>query len=293
MTNFPRDHFNYGTEQDLSSFYPIESQADIDSLGACQIVSPMVGDMLGFTDPAPVGSDQHTQEHEDLERLRLCIGKGQWPEWWLKKYNTAPRLSTLLIRYANNILTPEQHREQGALNVSEQTPALCAEIVKMDHPFQLWDDIITPYMADEGIGIRPDISKHAGLPFVEGVAVRAHAHLLILKGLYGAFKMKSYLGQARPSEFNPAGRDIEQFDCPNHPSKPAGHGGFCGATAKAFELYTNANAAQKKLVYDTCLQTAQLRSFAGVHIPSDNRLGFDWGYSLTIDEFFGDAVLSL
>lgn len=290
---FPRNHFNLGTDQDLTNFYPITSQAQIDSLGECKVVSPMIGDMLGFSDLAPVGSPEHEQEQEDLEKLRLCISKGNWPEWWLLKYDTAPRLSPILIKYANNILTPNQRREQRAGNVSEKTPALCAEIVKMDYPTQLWSDIIRPYMKDNMIALRPDIAKHGGVAFVEEVSVTVHAYVLILKGLTGAFKMKSYLGKPRPSEYNPAGRDIEIFDAPFHPTAPAGHGGFCGATAKAFELFTNANDAQKKAVYNMCWQVAQFRSFAGVHIPSDNKLGFDYGYSLTIKEFFNDGILAM
>lgn len=280
-----RNHFNLGTDKDLSDAYPL-TQATIDGLGPNTMVSPCPGvnhlETYGIEDVAMPGSDRHLEEHEDVEKLRLDVAKNVWPEWFLTKYGVEPRLSPLLIKYANNILTIEQRREQRANQVSEATPALCSEIVKMDHPFQFWDGIITPYAMDEGIAYNSAHIHHEGVPFVESVGIRGQAHCWIYKALAAAFEVKYYLGRARPSEFNAAGESIERYECPHHAEAPAGHGAFAGASAAAFEKLFDATPAQIKLVADAAKQIAMFRSFSAMHIPSSNSMGYELGHKMTM-----------
>ena len=233
-----------------------------------QQVSPSAANMHGYTDPTPPGSADYEKDHELVEKARLCVLNGTWPSEIFAEEGIDPALSPLLKAY---------------LGLSEQKPKGCADVVQMDHPFDIWDLVVQKYIDNNNIKLKTSVfpSSAQGIPFVEGVEAKALAHMLIAAGLRRAFQMKAALDQLRPAQHNPAGDDIQQYPHPAHPEKPAGHGAFCGAASKAFEVLYDGNAQQISYVKTATQQFAMFRTMAGMHIPSSNQLGWQAGYDAT------------
>jgi len=248
--------FNLGHSGQLA--WPMD-QNELDNLAYTLLVSPRVGNAHGYSPP-----DLETYEEQvvDVKNLRTEIEADRWPSEFLIKYLGNDDLSPILAKY---------------LLLSKKTPKKCADVVRMDHPFDIWDKVIEKYIADEAIA---PLAAHAhqGDPFVEKVLLRANAHVLIANALDKAFDVKYYFGTCRPIEYyDPS---IQRFATPNHPESPAGHGAFSGGATNAFETYMDATQPQKDAVTFATKQFAMFRSFSAMHIPYSNLLGWTIGYEV-------------
>lgn len=246
--------FNLGHREVLS--WPMTS-CDLADLGDTLLVSPREGDSHGYERPS---DELYTQQVKELIAVRANVERNQWPKAFMKEHLGTDELSGVLV---------------DTLELSVRDPGNCADTVRMDHPFDIWDLVIEPWAQSRGIKLL-DTPKHRGVPFMESILARATAHSMIARGLDKAFDVKYALGVCRPTEFfDPS---IERYPTPNHPEMPAGHGAFCGAGYAAFELLYDANVAQKEMVEFATKQFAMFRSFSAMHIPFSNLLGWRIGY---------------
>ena len=254
----PREYsFNKGHDTPLT--FPF-TQATMDNLGPTSLVSPRVGNAHGYANPN-TPEEMHL-EMEDVERVRYEVNKNQWPGWWLSKHGVDPVLSPII---------------KQTLRLSESGPKACANIVRMDHPFEIWDNVIEPWAHSQNIAW--DVpAAHQGVTFVEQTLRRAQAHVIIAAALDKSFDVKYYYGQPRPFEYSEYDEGLEFYPCPAHPEKPAGHGAFCGGGAKAFEQLFVPSAEQIQMVHTATKQFAMFRTFSGMHIASSNLLGWTIGY---------------
>ena len=246
--------FKLGHKEDLTC--PMD-QNELDNLGTTLLVSPRVGNAHGYSPPNEATYDTEVAE---VSAVRDLVKASTWPSAFMTTHLGSDELSPMLAKH---------------LDLSTSNPKKCADTVRMDHPFDIWDLVISKYIADEGI--QPLAAyAHAGDPFVEKVMLRANAHSQIATSLNKAFDVKYSFGILRPIEYyDPS---FQRFATPNHPECPAGHGSFCGGATKAFETYMDATQDQKDAVTFATKQFAMFRSFSGMHIPYSNLLGWTIGY---------------
>lgn len=248
--------FNLGHSEILR--WPMDKR-QLDSLGRTLLHSPRIGNAHGYKPPS---DEQYVAEVEELREVRRLVESNRWPGEYLEKYMGVGSLSPLLKAY---------------LGLSEQNPKGCADTVRMDHPFDIWDLVVRPYARDNSIGIRKT-PVHRGVPFTELILVDAEAHRIIAKGLNKAFDVKYEFGVCRPIEyFDP---NLQRYATPNHPCTPAGHGAFAGAASRAFELLRSPDPAQVAAVQVATKQFAMFRSFSAMHIPYSNLLGWQIGHEV-------------
>lgn len=250
MANFNKGH-------DTGLVFPFTAET-LKSLGPTNLVSPTIGNNHGYTDPVK----DLNAEMEDVERVRYEVDKNIYPSWFMEKNGVAPELSPILTE---------------TLRLSERFPKACAKVVRMDHPFDIWDEVIQPWAQSQNIGWN-DPPEHQGVPFIETLENEARAHAMIINGLRKSFEVKYWFGAQRPFEYSDYGQQLEMYPCPAHPEKPAGHGAFCGAGAKAFEVIYGATDGQVQMVHTATKQFAMFRSFSAMHIASSNLLGWRIGY---------------
>lgn len=231
------------------------------ALGETELVSPRPGNSHGYADPVPTESQLH-EEMEDVERVRYEVDKNIWPAWWFEKNGVDPVMSPAM---------------KETINLSEKNPKACARIVRMDHPFEIWDNVIEPWSHTHGVEwVNPP--AHQGVRFVESVVRRAEAHSIIAKGLNKSFDVKYFYGAPRPYEYSDYDEILEMYPCPAHPEKPAGHGAFCGAGSKAFRVLFNTTPEQQEIIDTATKQFAMFRTFSAMHIASSNLLGWKIGF---------------
>ena len=246
--------FNLGHRDQLS--WPMD-QTELDNLGETLLVSPRVGNAHGYSPPDLA---TYNEQVADVKALRDEIKADRWPMAFLIKYLGTDDLSPILAKY---------------LMLSKTTPKKCADTVRMDHPFDIWDEVVEKYIADEGIAPLAAYA-HQGDAFVEKVMLRANVHSAIATALNKAFDVKYSFGICRPIEYyDPS---LQRFATPNHPESPAGHGSFCGGCSKSFDTYMDATQQQKDDVAFATKQFAMFRSFSAMHIPYSNLLGWQIGY---------------
>ena len=246
--------FNLGHSEVLS--WPM-TQAQLDGLGQTLLVSPRVGNAHGYS---PMSEATFIYQVEQLPQLREEVEAGVWSDWWWEEHHGSAELSPILQKY---------------LKLSTRRPGKCADTVRMDHPFDIWDIVIAPYAMDEGIEPATP-NAHEGIDFVESVIRRSSAHAMIATGLDKAFDVKYAFGQCRPVEYYDCG--LQRYGTPTHGESPAGHGAFSGAGSKAFETLYNATPQQIADVQYATKQFAQFRSLSAMHVPFSNMLGWTIGY---------------
>jgi len=246
--------FNLGHRDPLT--WPMD-QTELNNLGETLLVSPRVGNDHGYSPPS---ESVYLEQVADVKAMRLLVENSVWPSAFMIKYLSTDDLSPLLEKY---------------LVLSKSNPKKCADTVRMDHPFDIWDMVVEKYIADEGIA--PVVAYgHSGDPFVEKALLRGRVHTQIANSLNKVFDVKYALGIRRPIEFyDPS---LQRFATPNHPESPAGHGGFCGGCAQAFEAEMSATQGQIDAVTFATKQFAMFRSFSAMHIPYSNLLGWTIGY---------------
>lgn len=229
----------------------------LNDLGPTRLVSPRAGDSHGYEPPS---EELYREQVAELVQLREEVEAGTWSKWWWQKYMGTDELSPLLSKY---------------LRLHTRRPQECADTVRMDHPFDIWDVVVEPYLIDEGV--LPAVPyKHQGNPFVERTLARSNAHARIASGLNKVFDVKYEFCVCRPVEFYDC--SLQRFETPNHGECPAGHGGFCGASAKAAELEYRPSAEQVSDIVFCTKQFAMFRSLSAMHIPYSNLLGWQVGY---------------
>lgn len=252
--------YSFGKGHDSEITWPLTS-AGLAALGATELVSPRVGNTHGYADPVPTRELLHA-EMEDVERVRYEVDKNIWPGWWLEKYDIDPVLSPAL---------------KSQLRLRESNPKQCANVVRMDHPFDIWDIVIEPWSDKNGVEWA-NPPAHQGVRFVESVLRRAEAHAMIANGLNKSFDVKYFYGAPRPYEYSDYNEVLEMYPCPAHPEKPAGHGAFCGAGSKAFRALFKATPEQLQIIDTATKQFAMFRTFSAMHIASSNLLGWKIGF---------------
>ena len=249
-----RKKFALGHDKPLT--FPL-SQADLDSLGPTKLVSPCVGSV----DPEWVLTDEQWEvEKEELEGVRYDVEDGVWPSWFFEKYEIEPSLSPLFRR----------------IGLSERNPRGCANVVRMDDPFDLYDKVVLPFIDEMGFQLTS--VTHQGVPFRERQRAKANVHADVCDGLDAIWKDKFGQGEARPREQDDWGDRIEMFRCPNHPDRGAGHGAAAGAVAKgAIREYKIPNEPLEKIVHTT-VQWSVFRSFSAMHYMTSNLFGWVRGF---------------
>lgn len=252
-------HFQKGHPTPIT--WPLTAD-ELAKLGPTSLVSPVAGIPHGC---CHLGDDEFRAELEVVERVRDWVASSRWPGWFFENQGIDGKLSPLL---------------ESALGLSESDPQGCADVVKMDHPFDLWDRVIEPFATSNKIALR-DAPKHKGVPFVETVGARSIAHSIIADALEKCFEVKYFFGQARPFEISNYGGSLEQYPCPAHPERPAGHGAFCGATNAAFRrLFVPITDDDLATVKTATLQFAHFRTFSAMHLASSNNLGWEIGNAI-------------
>lgn len=226
-----------------------------------QLVSPIAPDSHGFD---RLSDAAYLEELRDVERVRYEVCERIWPAWWFEKQGIDPELSPLLIKY---------------IRVNKVAPERCADVVRMDHPFALYDDVLHQFAIDQKIPLRVETS-HVGVPFVELIECQAVAHLLISKALTKSFEVKKALKQPRPWEISDYGLNLEKYPCPAHDERPAGHGAFSGAAYRAFEMNFNPSPEQLKQAETATKQFCSFRTFSAMHLASSNMLGWFIGSTI-------------
>jgi len=247
--------FNLGHSEPI--VYPVDTPG-LAALGETSLVSPREGNLHGYS---AISDANYALEVADVADVRVLVRSNIWPADFMNTYLGASNLSPILAKY---------------LGLSEANPQKCADAVKSDHPFDGWDNIIEPYVSDEEIVELPQPPDHEGDQMVENVTRRAAAHTAIAYALEKAFDVKYAIGQLRPVEYYD--HTFDRYETPNHPESPAGHGAFCGASQAQFELLYVPSAGQIADMTYATKQLAMFRSFAGLHIPFSNLLGWTIGY---------------
>lgn len=246
--------FNLGHRFPLS--WPM-SQQQLSSLDETLLVSPRTGNAHGYQPPT---EEVYRHEVEQLRQLRQEVELYRWSDWWWEEHLGRTDLSPILAKQ---------------LGLRKNQPGQCADTVRMDHPFDIFDIVVEPYIREQGIKPKTP-ATHPGVPFVESVLLRAQVHSFIASGLNKSFDVKYAFGVCRPIEFyDPS---LQRFETPNHPECPAGHGAFSGACAKAFENLWDATPEQIEEVIFATKQFAMFRSLSAMHIPYSNLLGWQIGY---------------
>ncbi len=232
-------------------------QTQLDNLGETLLVSPCPGAAHGYLPPSEA---VYVQQVEQVREVRVLVRAGTWPSDFMVEHLGSSEMSPILEKY---------------LSLSTSTVHKAADAVRRDHPFDIWDLVVSKYAADEGIAPATP-ADHQGDAFVESVLRRAAAHQLIAEGLNKAFDVKYAFGTARPIEYyDPS---LQRFATPNHPECPAGHGAFSGAASKAFETLFSPTQDQIDAVEFATKQYAMFRSLSAMHIPYSNLLGWQIGH---------------
>jgi len=172
-----------------------------------QMINVCDGVRHGVPEPHCIHSDEYREEAEALVRLAMDVERGIWPEWYLDFCGIDTRLSPILKDFAG---------------LDEMDPKGCADIVRMDHPAELWM-ALTQYTVTEGIAVAP---QYKGIRFLErAVDPLTEYSEMLSPAMHRAFEVKYYFGFARPEEyFESPNFSHYPEGCPAHPSYIAGHG---------------------------------------------------------------------
>lgn len=250
--------------------YPL-TQEQIDGMGACRLVNPMVGESHGFKVPDDFDLIESTNE---IVQVRLEVEKGIFPYWFMDKY----------YPFKKDFGDYAFPKEIAAIQMlSEDDPKGLADVVHMDSPSDMPRMVLkwlTHPKYEQKQNVKDWTNKHINfletIPFVEeqiGDGVK--------RSLIKAFEMKYQFGIARPEEVwsetnNLDGKLLTAYDegCPNHPSFPAGHASAAaGGLVSVIREFPDLTDYQLKRILDMGYSWAMFRSFAGVHHAIDNIAG--------------------
>ena len=226
-----------------------------------QMVNVCDGIRHGVPEPHCIHSDEYREEAEALVRLAMDVERGIWPEWYLDFCGIDTRLSPILKDFAG---------------LDEMDPKGCADIVRMDHPAELWM-ALTQYTVTEGIAVAP---QYKGIRFLErAVDPLTEYSEMLSPAMHRAFEVKYYFGFARPEEyFESPNFSHYPEGCPAHPSYIAGHGTAGGVANAAFQrVFTEAQREHLDAVETATKQFAHFRDFARVHTRQDSANGWRFG----------------
>jgi len=250
--------------------YPL-TQSSLDSLEACRLVNPKVGNDHGYKIPDNFDLIASTNE---IVQVRLEVEKGIFPMWFMSKYYP------FKSEFGSYVYPDEIFRIEG---LSVHNPKDLADVVHMDSPSDMPRMVLkwlTHPMYGQDQNVKQWTEKYINfletIPYVEEQITDG-----VKRSLDKAFEMKYAFGLARPeevwsSENNLDGKLLTAYPegCPNHPACPAGHASAAaGGVVPIIRVMPDLTDMQLKRILDTAYSWAMFRSFAGVHHWIDNILG--------------------
>ena len=205
--------------------------------------------------PAPPA---YQKEYENqLIGCRLDVERGNWPTSHLKWLDLNPEPATFL-------------QLEGMTGTDPVTAAL---FVRMDNPDELMRAVIR-WTVDANISLK-NPPAHGSDYLERNVRTMARFSVECNRMMQIAFDAKYYYGMARPEEL--ICPNFGHYGAPWHPEYPAGHGTFAGCVEKVAKEVFDFNPAELEQLERGCRQLAHFRSFAGVHYPYSNDVGYNLG----------------
>lgn len=236
--------------------YPLTSVI----LQPSRLVNPKVGRDHGYKIPDFFDIDESCKE---VLRVREYVKKGQFPYWFMDKYNP---FKSNFGSFPRKTLGPLEME-----GLSFDRPEGLAQVVHMDFTSDL-GNAIHRWLLREGYNVKAHTPNH--INFLESVPnVEYKLATNIDKALNKAFEMKYYFGVARPEEVIGSNMTHYPEGCPNHPATPAGHSAVAGTSGRTMIDCFEVDLKAIKVILFTSYTWAQARTFAGVHHAVDNIMG--------------------